>query len=120
MNIRRGAPAAPIRATDTVQTKSLSFSVRTPYHSTASSLMLFFFFFLNNRAPTKFSPLPPPAPLPIKPRAARSRPAARLKASPRNSNPPPPARRLAYELLVGQDPAAKERLLPGFLNDPSR
>ena len=38
MYIGSGAPAAPIRAPDTVQANSLSFSVGTPEHSAASSL----------------------------------------------------------------------------------
>ncbi len=32
---------------------------------------------------------------------------------------PPRARRLAYELIAGVDPAAEQRLIPGLLNDPS-
>jgi hypothetical protein len=31
----------------------------------------------------------------------------------------PRARRLAYELIAGVDPAAAERIIPGMLNDPS-
>ncbi len=31
----------------------------------------------------------------------------------------PRARRLAYELLIGQDPEAEQRLIPGMMDDPS-
>src|SRR5262249_5418650 len=51
--------------------------------------------------------------------AGRKLPADKLQAFATNPKVAPSARRLAYELLVGQNPAAKDRLLPGFLNDKS-
>lgn len=44
-------------------------------------------------------------------------PLKELEAFARNTKFAPSARRIAYELLVKQEPTAKERLLPGFLND---
>src|SRR5439155_13883096 len=41
-------------------------------------------------------------------------PLAELEAFAKNTKFAPSARRIAYELLLKQDPAAKERLLPGF------
>jgi hypothetical protein len=52
--------------------------------------------------------------------AGRKLPAADLEAFATNTKHAPSARRLAFELIVGQDPAAKDRLLPTFLNDPGR
>jgi hypothetical protein len=52
--------------------------------------------------------------------AGRKLPAERLEAFATDAKFAPSARRIAYELLVSQDPAAKARLLPGFLNDKSR
>ena len=51
--------------------------------------------------------------------AGRKLPADELEAFAKNSKYAPSARRRAYELLAAQDPEAKARLLPGFLNDPS-
>jgi hypothetical protein len=51
--------------------------------------------------------------------AGRALPAKELEAFTKNTTFAPSARRVAYELLVAQDPAAKDRLLPGFLNDKS-
>lgn len=51
--------------------------------------------------------------------AGRKLPAERLEAFAKEAKHAPSARRVAYELLVAQDPAAKDRLLPGFLNDKS-
>jgi hypothetical protein len=51
--------------------------------------------------------------------AGRKLPADKLEAFATNAKYAPSARRFAYELLVAQDPAAKARLLPGFLNDRS-
>jgi hypothetical protein len=51
--------------------------------------------------------------------AGRKLPADKLEAFAKETKHPPSARRVAYELLVAQDPAAKNRLLPGFLNDKS-
>jgi hypothetical protein len=49
----------------------------------------------------------------------RKLPADQLEAFATNTKFAPSARRLAYELLIAQDPDAKARLLPGFLNDKS-
>jgi hypothetical protein len=49
----------------------------------------------------------------------RPLPAKALEAFATDAKRAPSARRLAYELLLTQDPAAKDRLLPGFLNDKS-
>ncbi len=46
-------------------------------------------------------------------------PADKLEAFARDTQFAPSARRIAYELLIAQEPQAAERLLPGFLNDPS-
>jgi hypothetical protein len=51
--------------------------------------------------------------------AGRKLPADKLEAFATNAKFAPSARRIAYELLVAQDPSAKARLLPGFLNDRS-
>jgi hypothetical protein len=51
--------------------------------------------------------------------AGRKFPADKLEAFATNPKFAPSARHYAYELIVGQDPAAKARLLPGFLNDKS-
>jgi hypothetical protein len=51
--------------------------------------------------------------------AKRPLPADKLAAFVRDTRAAPSARRVAYELLVAQDASAKERLLPGFLNDKS-
>ena len=51
--------------------------------------------------------------------AGRTLPADKLEAFARDTKNAPSARRIAYELLVSQDKAAAERLLPGFLNDAS-
>ena len=51
--------------------------------------------------------------------AGRKLPADKLEAFATNAKFAPSARRIAYELLLTQDPAAKARLLPGFLNDKS-
>jgi hypothetical protein len=51
--------------------------------------------------------------------AGRPLPAARLEAFLKDAKFAPSARRVAYELLIAQDPAAKDRVLPGFLSDPS-
>jgi hypothetical protein len=51
--------------------------------------------------------------------AKRPLPADKLEALARDKKFAPSGRRAAYELLVAQEPAAKDRLLPGFLNDPS-
>jgi hypothetical protein len=51
--------------------------------------------------------------------AGRKLPADKLEAFATNVKYAPSARRLAYELLVAQEPEAKARLLPGFLNDKS-
>lgn len=51
--------------------------------------------------------------------AKRPLPADKLEAFAKDTKFAPSARRLAYELLVAQDAAAKDRLLPGFLNDKS-
>ena len=52
-------------------------------------------------------------------RPKRPLPADKLEAFVKDTKYAPSARRLAYELLVAQDPTAKDRLLPGFLNDKS-
>jgi hypothetical protein len=49
----------------------------------------------------------------------RPLPADKLEAFAKNTKFAPSARRVAYELLVAQDPTTKDRLLPGFLNDKS-
>lgn len=46
-------------------------------------------------------------------------PAADLEKFIRDTKHDPRARRLAYEILIGVDPAAPERIIPGMLNDPS-
>lgn len=46
-------------------------------------------------------------------------PATALEEFVKNTRHAPSARRHAYELLLGQDATAKDRLLPGCLNDPS-
>ncbi|MBA4066238.1 MAG: hypothetical protein C0501_21485 [Isosphaera sp.] len=51
--------------------------------------------------------------------AGRALPAKTLEAFATDTRHAPSARRLAYELLLTQDPAAKARLLPGFINDKS-
>jgi hypothetical protein len=51
--------------------------------------------------------------------AGRKLPADKLEAFVKDTKHAPSARRVAYELLVAQDPAAKDRLLSGFLNDKS-
>jgi hypothetical protein len=51
--------------------------------------------------------------------AGRKLPADKLEAFAKEAKYAPSARRVAYELLVAQDPGAKDRLLPGFLNDKS-
>lgn len=51
--------------------------------------------------------------------AGRKLDAAELEAFATNTQKHRSARRLAYELLVAQDPGARDRLLPGFLNDPN-
>ncbi len=51
--------------------------------------------------------------------AGRKLPAEKLEAFTTNPKFAAAARRSAYELLVSQDPSAKARLLPGFINDKS-
>jgi hypothetical protein len=51
--------------------------------------------------------------------AGRKLPAHKLEAFATSPMYSAAGRRLAYELLVSQDPEAKARLLPGFLNDKS-
>jgi hypothetical protein len=51
--------------------------------------------------------------------AGRPLPAAKLEAFLQDKKRSSKARRLAYELLVRNDPKAPERLLPGMLNDPA-
>jgi hypothetical protein len=51
--------------------------------------------------------------------AGRKLPADKLEAFATNAKFAASARRVAYELLVSEDAAAKDRLLPGFLNDKS-
>jgi hypothetical protein len=46
-------------------------------------------------------------------------PAAQLEAFVKDTKHDPRGRRLAYELLLSVDPAAKDKLLPGMLHDPS-
>ncbi len=46
-------------------------------------------------------------------------PLADLEAFLKETKHSPRARRVAYELILSKEPAAKERLLPGFVNDPS-
>jgi hypothetical protein len=48
-----------------------------------------------------------------------SLPAAKLEKFVRDTNRDPRSRRLAYELLVGVDSAAPERIIPEMLHDPS-
>lgn len=50
--------------------------------------------------------------------ARRLLPADKLEAFLKDTKHAPSARRLAYELIVQHDPAAADRLLPSFLNDP--
>jgi hypothetical protein len=51
--------------------------------------------------------------------AGRKLPVDKLEAFATNPKFAASARRIAYELLLSQDPSAKDRLLPGFLNDKS-
>lgn len=51
--------------------------------------------------------------------AGRKLPADKLEAFAKDTKSAASARRIAYELLAAQDPDAKTRLLPGFLNDKS-
>jgi hypothetical protein len=51
--------------------------------------------------------------------ARRPLPADKLEAFVKDTKFAPSARRVAYELLLAQDATAKDRLLPGFLNDKS-
>ncbi|MCI0699514.1 MAG: hypothetical protein L0241_00315 [Planctomycetia bacterium] len=51
--------------------------------------------------------------------AGRKLPADKLEAFAKSTKFAATARRLAYELLLSQDPTAKDRLLPEFLNDKS-
>lgn len=51
--------------------------------------------------------------------AGRKLPADKLEAFVKDTKFAPSARFAAYELLVAQDAPAKDRLLPGFLNDKS-
>ncbi|HSQ56857.1 MAG TPA: hypothetical protein VLM40_14035, partial [Gemmata sp.] len=51
--------------------------------------------------------------------AGRKLPVEKLESFATNAKFAPSARRLAFELLDEQDPSAKSRLLPGFLNDKS-
>lgn len=51
-------------------------------------------------------------------KAGRSLPADKLEAFTKDTKNAPSARKLAYDLLVKQEPAVKDKLLPGFLNDP--
>jgi len=51
--------------------------------------------------------------------AGRKLPADKLEAFVKDQKFAAAARRSAYELLVAQDPSAKGRLLPGFINDKS-
>src|SRR6478609_1779986 len=46
-------------------------------------------------------------------------PLKELEAFTKNTKFAPSARRVAYELIVANDATAKDRLLPGFLNDKS-
>ncbi|MBX9627242.1 MAG: beta galactosidase jelly roll domain-containing protein [Gemmataceae bacterium] len=52
-------------------------------------------------------------------KAGRPLPAGKLEAFTKDTKNAPSARRVAFDLLGKQDPAAKGRLLPGFLNDKS-
>lgn len=52
-------------------------------------------------------------------KAGRKLPADKLEAFARDTKQAGSARRIAYELLAAQDTTAKDRLLPGFLNDPN-
>lgn len=52
-------------------------------------------------------------------RAGRPLPADKLEAFAKDTKNAPSARRAAFDLLAKQDPAAKARLLPGFLDDKS-
>ena len=52
-------------------------------------------------------------------KAGRTLPAVALEEFAKDTKFAPSARRHAYELHVGQNPGAKGRLLPQFLNDPS-
>lgn len=52
-------------------------------------------------------------------RAGRKLPADKLEAFVTDTKNAPSARRVAFDLLGKQDPAVKDRLLPGFLNDKS-
>jgi hypothetical protein len=49
----------------------------------------------------------------------RSLPGDKLEAFVKDTRHAPAARRVAYELLIAQEGKAKDRLLPGFLNDKS-
>lgn len=51
--------------------------------------------------------------------ANRPLPADKLEAFLKDTAQSPAGRRVAYELVVAADPKAADRLLPGFLNDPS-
>ncbi|QJW95103.1 hypothetical protein [Frigoriglobus tundricola] len=51
--------------------------------------------------------------------AGHKLPVEKLEAFAKDTKHAPSARRVAYELLVSQDATAKDRLLPGFLNDKS-
>jgi hypothetical protein len=51
--------------------------------------------------------------------AGRKLPTDKLEAFIKDAKFAPSARRVAYELLVAQDDSAKDRLLPGLLNDKS-
>src|SRR5262249_4257861 len=50
-------------------------------------------------------------------KASRKLPADKLETFAKDTKFAGSARRIAYELLAAQDPTAKDRLLPGFLND---
>lgn len=52
-------------------------------------------------------------------KAGRKLPADKLEAFTKDTKFAGSARRIAYELLAAQDPTAKDRLLPGFVNDPN-
>jgi hypothetical protein len=52
-------------------------------------------------------------------KAGRPLPADKLEALAKNTKFAASARNLAFELLAAQDKTAPDRLLPGFLNDPS-
>jgi hypothetical protein len=51
--------------------------------------------------------------------AGRQLPGDKLEAFVKDAKNAPVSRRMAYELLIEQDPKTPERLLPGMLNDPS-